>query len=78
MSTATTTAAPLLIDAREAAARLGIGRTKLYELHAAGAVPRAIRLGRAVRWRADELAAWVEAGCPSRVEWETRRKVGRP
>jgi hypothetical protein len=32
-----------------------------------------MRIGRATLWRADELRAWVEAGCPRRAEWEARQ-----
>ena len=43
----------------EAAWRLGLGRSTLYELIAAGEL-RAIKIGRAVRIPASELEAWVE------------------
>jgi excisionase family DNA binding protein len=60
----TTTA--LLIDASQVCARLSIGKSKLHQMLRAGHFPVApVRLGRAVRYRADELAQWVAAGCPS-------------
>jgi len=64
----------LLIDARAAARLCGIGRTSWYGLLSAGRVPEPIRLGRAVRWRRDELIAWIAAGCPPRHKWEAMRK----
>lgn len=74
MTDATTTVpAPLLVDAKTAAKLLSIGKTKLYQLHAAGRVPMPIRLGRAVRWNADELRAWTAAGCPSRERWQAMK-----
>ena len=60
----------LLIDAPTAAAMLSIGKTKWYELHAAGRIPAPIRLGRAVRWHRAELERWTAAGCPARHVWE--------
>jgi predicted DNA-binding transcriptional regulator AlpA len=61
---------PLLIDAKQAAGLLGIGRSLFYEMHSSGRLgPLPIRLGRAVRWRCDELTRWVDAGCPPRVKW---------
>ena len=43
----------------EAATRLS--RSNLYRKIAAGEFPRPIKLGpRAVGWRADEIAAWIE------------------
>jgi len=68
---------PLLVDAKTAAKLLSIGKTKFYELDRAGRLPCPIRLGHAVRWNAAELAAWTAAGCPSRLEWEARKREGR-
>ncbi|MFC1782726.1 helix-turn-helix transcriptional regulator [Planctomycetota bacterium] len=59
----------LLLNACEAAALLGIGRSHLYGLHASGRMPLPIKLGRRTLWRKDELAAWVAAGCPARARW---------
>jgi excisionase family DNA binding protein len=49
----------LLLRIPEAAARLGLGRSTIYELIAAGELP-AIKIGRAVRVPASRLTAWVE------------------
>ena len=49
----------LLLRIPEAAARLGLGRSTIYELIAAGDLP-AIKIGRAVRVPASRLATWVE------------------
>src|SRR5262249_27363504 len=35
---------------------------------AAGFIPRPVRIGRSVFWRAGELDAWIEANCPARSE----------
>jgi len=32
--------------------------------------PKPIRLGRAVRFSASEVEAWIAAGCPRRNEWQ--------
>ena len=49
----------LLVRIPEAAERLGLSRSTLYELIGAGEL-RVIRYGRAVRVPVSELAAWVE------------------
>lgn len=50
-----------IIKRREVEATTGLSRSSLYRLAAAGEFPRPIRLGpRAVGWRADEIAAWIE------------------
>jgi excisionase family DNA binding protein len=61
---------PLLVDAREAARLLGIGKSLFYQLKSAGRLPAPIRLGWAVRWPLDELKAWTAAGCPAAERWE--------
>jgi predicted DNA-binding transcriptional regulator AlpA len=56
----------LLIDGAEVCTRMSIGKSKLHGMIRGGQFPiQPIRLGRAVRYRADELARWVAAGCPS-------------
>jgi predicted DNA-binding transcriptional regulator AlpA len=70
---ATVNASPLLLKAEDAAGVLGMSRAEFYKLHSAAKVPRPLKLtGKLVRWRRDELAAWVTAGCPNREKWEVR------
>ena len=49
----------LLLRVPEVAEALGLGRTKVYELIAAGELP-VIRLGRAVRVSVRTLQKWVD------------------
>jgi len=55
---------PLLLRAQELARLLSISLRTLWRLHSAGSLPRPMRLGAAVRWRADEVKQWIAAGCP--------------
>ncbi len=66
---------PILLAAAEAAKLLRISERHFYKLHSSGRVPRPIRLGRAVRWRADELRDWVAAGTPPRDRWQGMREL---
>ena len=50
-----------LLRAADVMDRVGLGRTKLYALIAAGAFPAPVKIGRGSRWRSDEIAAWIEA-----------------
>ncbi|HUT61701.1 MAG TPA: hypothetical protein VNA25_28010 [Phycisphaerae bacterium] len=76
--TATTTApAPLLVDAREAARLCGVSRASWWGYNAAGRVPSPIHLCGRTLWRRDELAAWIEAGCPARERWKALRATGK-
>jgi len=59
----------LLVSSNEAAKYLGVSRAHFYRMHNAGRIPLPVRLGGCVRWRVDELNAWIEAGMPSRQRW---------
>ena len=50
---------PLLLRAEDVQKVLGLGRSKVYEMMASGELP-IVRIGRAVRVRADKLPEWVE------------------
>lgn len=64
----------LLVDARSAAALLGVGLRTLRTMDAAGRMPAPVRLSPGcVRWKLAELRDWIDAGCPDRELWEARR-----
>jgi predicted DNA-binding transcriptional regulator AlpA len=66
--------APLLVDARQAAALCGVSPATWWRWDAAGRIPAAVRIGSGVvRWRRAELESWTAAGCPPRMEWEALR-----
>jgi excisionase family DNA binding protein len=54
---------PLLITARELAKLLRISTRTLWRLRSAGDLPKAVRLGSAVRWRLDDVEKWLAGGC---------------
>ena len=56
-----------LLDAVQAAERLGVCTRQVAKLWRSGAMPIPVRLGRSVRWRERDLDQWIEAGCP-RIE----------
>lgn len=64
---------PELLRDTQAAAMLGISRSKIWELNSSGKLPRPVKLGHAVRWRRRELQNWIDADCPSRQQWEAMR-----
>lgn len=59
-----------LLRAEEVAKALRIGRTKAYEMMAAGELP-VVRLGRCVRVPRRRLAEWIAA----RIEFDGRRGI---
>jgi predicted DNA-binding transcriptional regulator AlpA len=69
----------LLIDAREVARRLDLSERTVWRLNSAGRLPKSVAIGgKSKRWRPEEIAAWVAAGCPARSAWEamSKKKVG--
>lgn len=46
-------------------ARVGIKKSKIYELIHSGNFPQPVRLGRRnVRWRSDDIQNWIDALTP--------------
>jgi predicted DNA-binding transcriptional regulator AlpA len=64
----------LLVTARRAASMCGKSLRTWRSWDAAGWIPRPIRIGHSVLWRAEELRLWVRAGCPRREEWESQNR----
>ena len=67
----------LALSAADAAKLLNISERHLWSLKSRGRLPQPVRLGRSVRWRLDELRAWLEADCPDRQTWERMRGAKR-
>ena len=63
----------LLLTTSQAAALCGRSLRTFRTWDAAGRIPQPVRIGRSTLWRAEELRAWVAAGCPRRQEWEDLR-----
>jgi len=68
---------PVLLDARHVAALLSVSARQVWRLNATAMIPTPVRIGRSVRWRRDEIDAWVAAGCPPRDRWEATRERSR-
>ncbi len=65
-----------LLSVRELAGRLKVSTRHVWALLSSGRLPKPVRVGRAVRWRADDVARWVEMGCPSRERFEAECVAG--
>jgi excisionase family DNA binding protein len=59
----------------ELAAALQVSTRTLYRLDSSGKLPRPVSVGRSLRWRRDEILAWLAAGAPKRREWEATRRA---
>lgn len=52
-----------LLSVDQLAMMLNCSARHCYRLADAGRLPRPIKLGSLVRWRAEEIAEWIAAGC---------------
>lgn len=64
----------ILLRPAEAAAACATSIRTWRAWDVTGKIPRAIRIGRKVFWRPEELKAWVAAGCPDRALWEVMQQ----
>jgi predicted DNA-binding transcriptional regulator AlpA len=65
---------PLLLAIGDLAALVARSVPSLRRDDAAGRLPAAVRLGGSKRWRRSDIDLWVALGCPSRAEFEARKK----
>jgi len=56
-------AARALLDVRAVAALLDCSPRHVYRLSDGGRMPAPVRIGALVRWRRQDLDAWLAAGC---------------
>ncbi len=64
-----------LLKAKAVADTCGLSVRQIWKLASSARLPRAVRIGRSVRWRADDIDRWIQQGCPSRDRFEAERKV---
>lgn len=62
-----------LLNVKELSDCLRVSKRQIHRMRKSGAIPKPIRIGDCTRWLAVEIAAWLQAGSPSRVAWEKRR-----
>jgi excisionase family DNA binding protein len=67
----------LLLKPAEVCALVGVGKSKVYELLAAGVIP-SVRVGKSVRIPADRLRRWVEELQGDTEPPKTRQKGVNP
>jgi len=53
-----------MLSVRQVAALLQVSTRTVWRLLSAGTLPSPVRLGGCVRWRVDDIAGWIDAGCP--------------
>jgi len=63
----------IAVDANQLAEMLGLSVRTIRRLDCSGKLPKPVRIGGAVRWRRDEIDAWLAVGCPDRDKWEASK-----
>jgi len=58
------------------AAYLKMSPRAVFCLRSQGRLPEPIRVGRSIRFKAEEIQAWTRAGAPDLVNWESMKRVG--
>lgn len=60
----------VLLTAEELAEMLKVAVRTVWRLRSSGKLPRPVSIGSSIRWRKNEIVAWIDAGCPSLSVWE--------
>ena len=55
---------PSLLSAESVARMLQVSVRTLWRLRSSGKLPKPVKVGGSIRWRADDVHQWIEAGCP--------------
>jgi excisionase family DNA binding protein len=60
-----------LVDVEVVAEMLGVSTRTVSRFRDSGRIPKAVTIGRCVRWRQCDIEQWIEAGCPDvrRTNW---------
>ena len=64
---------PKLLTVSALAGCLSVSVRQAHRMNKAGLIPAPLRIGGCVRWREDEIAAWLKRGAPARSEWEKQQ-----
>ena len=61
---------PTLISAKQLSSILGISQRTQWRLRASGQLPKSVKISHSVRWKAEEVVAWIDSDCPCLEDWE--------
>jgi predicted DNA-binding transcriptional regulator AlpA len=65
----------LVLDTTQMCHLLRCSLATLHRRRSAGQLPRPIKWGGKLCWRADEVKAWVTAGMPDAKTWEATKEA---
>ena len=65
-----------LLSAEAVGKMLSLSHRQIFRLNASGKIPGPVRVGGAVRWSENAIAAWLAAGAPDRKTWQALKQQG--
>lgn len=65
----------MLVGANELAEMLSVSPRHIWRMKSAGKLPKSINFGRCVRWVLSDIHLFIEMGCPTQKEFETRKSL---
>lgn len=68
---------PLLLTAADLAGEMSVSVRSVFRMSASRKLPAHVCVGQRRRWRRSEILLWIDAGCPTREEWEQQRGGAR-
>jgi len=66
-----------LVGADQLAEMLSVSPRHIWRQRAAGKLPNPVKVGECVRWLSSDIEAWLEMGCPSQRQFNTRKAAQR-
>lgn len=64
-----------LISAKTLGGLLSTSVRTIWRKRSAGQLPKPVRIGGSVRWRASDIDLWIEWGCPNQAEFKAKKEV---
>ena len=65
-----------LLSTKAVAKILSLSSRTVHRLNSSGLIIKPLRISGSVRYVKSMLMAWIEAGMPSRKEWQAMQKAG--
>lgn len=64
-----------LLTAEAVGELLSLSKRTVFRMNSSGRIPKPVRIGGSVRWRANDIEKWIEWDCNSREEFKARKEV---
>jgi prophage regulatory protein len=65
-----------LLSAKDMGSKLTLSKRQIFRLNYSGKIPAPVKIGGSIRWNSEEVAAWIDSGCPDRATFEAMQQAG--